>query len=92
MSLQPRMSDRVETAVPGRKSIELVAFYEEFRDYYPQCEMETKGWFVTHVRPDWWIFDIGANIGLFSLFVMSRCRNPAIFAFAPAWTWKTRLA
>jgi FkbH-like protein/FkbM family methyltransferase len=30
------------------------------------------------------VVDIGANIGLFSLFVMSRCRNPAIFAFEPS--------
>jgi FkbH-like protein/FkbM family methyltransferase len=30
------------------------------------------------------VVDIGANIGLFSLFVMSRCRNPAIYAFEPA--------
>src|SRR5205823_13985149 len=30
------------------------------------------------------VVDIGANIGLFSLFVMSRCANPNIFAFEPA--------
>jgi len=30
------------------------------------------------------VVDIGANIGLFSLFVMSRCRNPTIYAFEPA--------
>ncbi len=30
------------------------------------------------------VIDIGANIGLFSLFVMSRCRNPAIFACEPS--------
>jgi FkbH-like protein/FkbM family methyltransferase len=30
------------------------------------------------------VVDIGANIGLFSLFVMSRCANPKIFAFEPA--------
>jgi len=30
------------------------------------------------------VVDIGANIGLFSLFVMSRCRNPKIYAFEPA--------
>ena len=30
------------------------------------------------------VVDIGANIGLFSLFVMSRCANPRIFAFEPA--------
>src|SRR5262249_43944856 len=30
------------------------------------------------------VMDIGANIGLFSLFVMSRCKNPKIYAFEPA--------
>src|SRR5205814_9356085 len=30
------------------------------------------------------VVDIGANIGLFSLFVMSRCVNPKIYAFEPA--------
>jgi FkbH-like protein/FkbM family methyltransferase len=30
------------------------------------------------------VVDIGANIGLFSLFVMSHCRNTKIFAFEPA--------
>ena len=35
------MPDYVETAVPGRPAIELVAYYEEFRDFYPQCELET---------------------------------------------------
>ena len=86
MSLQPRMSDRVETAVPGRKSIELVAFYEEFRDYYPQCEMETKAWFVKHVRPDWWIFDIGANIGYYTILFSQLAPQGRVFAFEPTTT------
>jgi len=30
------------------------------------------------------VVDIGANIGLFSLFVMSRCKDPRIYAFEPA--------
>ncbi len=30
------------------------------------------------------VVDIGANIGLFSLFVLSRCRNPAIYAYEPS--------
>src|SRR5258705_112057 len=30
------------------------------------------------------VLDIGANIGLFSLFVMSRCKNPKIYALEPA--------
>ncbi len=30
------------------------------------------------------IVDIGANIGLFSLFALSRCQNPRIYAFEPS--------
>ncbi len=30
------------------------------------------------------VIDIGANIGLFSLFVLSRCKNPTIFSFEPS--------
>lgn len=29
------------------------------------------------------VFDVGANIGLFTLFVMAHCRNPRIYAFEP---------
>ena len=30
------------------------------------------------------VVDIGANIGLFTLFVLSRCKNPTIFAYEPS--------
>src|SRR4030095_7736449 len=30
------------------------------------------------------VIDIGANIGLFSLFVLSRCKNPAVYAYEPS--------
>jgi len=29
------------------------------------------------------VFDVGANIGLFTLYVIARCRNPRIYAFEP---------
>src|SRR4029078_10192381 len=29
------------------------------------------------------IFDVGANIGLFTLFAHEQCRNPRIYAFEP---------
>jgi len=37
-----------------------------------------------HLQDDAVVLDIGANIGLFSLFVMSRCANASIYACEPA--------
>ena len=80
------MPDRVETAIPGREPIELVSFYEEFRDYYPQCELETKRWFVEHVRPDWWLFDVGANVGYYTILFAQLAPRGRVFAFEPTAT------
>ena len=80
------MQDRVETAIPGRSAIELVSFYEEFRNYYPQCEMETKQWFVQNVQPDWWIFDVGANIGYYSILFSQLAPKGRVHAFEPTST------
>ena len=74
------------TAIPGRPPIELVAFYEEFRDYYPLCEQETKRWFVEHVRPDWWIFDVGANVGYYTILFSQLAPAGRVFAFEPTTT------
>jgi FkbM family methyltransferase len=76
----------VATTVPGREPIELVAYYDEFRDYYPYCELETKRWFVDHVRPDWWIFDIGANVGYYSILFSQLAPAGRVFAFEPTAT------
>ena len=86
MQKQGVMSDRVETAIPGREPIELVSFYDEFRDYYAQCELETKRWFVEHVRPDWWIFDVGANVGYYTILFAQLAPRGRVFAFEPTAT------
>lgn len=86
MHKQGIMPDRVETAIPGREPIELVSFYDEFRDYYPQCELETKRWFVDNVRPDWWIFDVGANVGYYSILFSQLAPRGRVFAFEPTAT------
>src|SRR5262249_2448047 len=80
------MAARIETTIPGREPIELVAFYEEFRDYYPLCELETKRWFVDHIRPDWWMFDIGANVGYYTILFSQLAPRGRVFAFEPTTT------
>ena len=80
------MVDKIETIIPGREPIELVSFYEEFREYYPLCELETKRWFVDHVRPDWWIFDVGANVGYYTILFSQLAPQGRVFAFEPTTT------
>jgi len=80
------MQDRVETSIPGREPIELVAYYDELRDYYAQCELETKRWFVDHVRADWSIFDVGANIGYYTILFSQLAPHGRVFAFEPTAT------
>jgi FkbM family methyltransferase len=78
--------DPVATTIPGRDPIELVAYYEQFRDYYPYCELETKRWFVEHVRSDWWIFDIGANVGYYTILFSQLAPAGRVFSFEPTAT------
>ncbi len=80
------MPDPVETTIPGRSPIELVAYYGEFRDYYPYCELETKRWFVDHVRSDWCIFDIGANVGYYTILFSQLAPKGRVLAFEPTAT------
>ena len=44
----------IESMVPGwnDKAIRLSAYYAEFRDYYPNCEMQTKKWCVDNIGRD----------------------------------------
>ena len=57
----------IKTNVPGMAPIELVSYYDEFLFYYPDCELQTKAWFVEHAQADWVYLDCGANIGYYSI-------------------------
>ena len=71
------------TLVPGHRAIELVAYYREFVDYYPECELQTKRWFVENVQRDWVCFDVGANIGYYSILFSRLAPEGRVYAFEP---------
>jgi FkbM family methyltransferase len=85
---QSAESGIVRTLVPGRPSIELIALYPEFRDYYPDCEMETKGWMVQNVQPDWICFDVGASIGYYTILLWRLAPQGHIWAYEPTTTFE----
>jgi FkbM family methyltransferase len=76
----------MRTRVPGRNAIELVAYYPEFAWYYPECELQTKRWFVERIEPDWVIFDVGANIGYYSILFSQLAPRGRVYAFEPTST------
>jgi FkbM family methyltransferase len=76
----------VFTLVPDRPAIELVAYYQQFIEYYPECELRTKRWFVEHVQPNWVMFDAGANIGYYSILFSRLAPQGRVYAFEPTET------
>jgi FkbM family methyltransferase len=76
----------IQTLVPGGAPIELAAYYDQFTWYYLNCEMETKYWFVQNVQPDWVMFDVGANIGYYSILFSRLAPQGHIHAFEPTKT------
>lgn len=76
----------VVTNIPGRAPIELPAFYESFAWYYPNCELQTKRWFVEHAAADWVYLDCGANIGYYSILFSQLSPNGSIHAIEPTAT------
>ena len=77
----------IETNIPNSAPIKLVAYYEEFIWYYPNCEMQTKRWFVENAKPDWIFLDIGANIGYYSLLFSRLAPEGKVYAFEPTSTF-----
>jgi FkbM family methyltransferase len=78
----------IESMVPGwnDKAIRLSAYYAEFRDYYPNCEMQTKKWCVDNIGRDWHCLDIGANVGIYTSLFCQLCPTGKVWAFEPTET------
>jgi FkbM family methyltransferase len=80
------MKNIAVTKIPGRPDIELPAFYESFSWYYPNCEMQTKKWFVKNAQPDWTYIDCGANIGYYSILFSQLSPQGQVHAVEPTST------
>src|SRR3979490_1604379 len=76
----------IESHVPGEKPVELISYYPEFDWYYPHCEPETKHWFVKNIKEDWTIFDVGANVGVYSVLFSRLAPKGKVIAFEPTST------
>ena len=78
------LGDRRRCVLPNGLEIAHLNQYET--DYLYQEIFEDETYLKHGIRlPDKaTVVDIGANIGMFSLFVLSRCADPTIYAFEPA--------
>lgn len=74
------------TNIPGRPSIELPSSYENFAWYYPNCELQTKAWFVQNAAPDWVYLDCGANIGYYAILFSQLSPRGHVHAIEPTAT------
>jgi FkbM family methyltransferase len=77
-------ADRARYVLPN--GLDIVHLHQYETDYLYK-EIYEDQCYTRHgirLRDDATVVDIGANIGLFSLFVRSRCARPRILAFEPA--------
>lgn len=88
----PSKLEPIQTKVPGTDPIELVAYYKEFVWYYPECELNSKAWFVQNAKPDWVILDCGANVGYYSVLFSRLVPSGKVYAFEPTSTMDFMLA
>jgi len=77
----------IETNIPNSAPIKLIAYYDEFMWYYPNCEMQAKRWFVENAKPDWVFLDVGANIGYYSILFSRLAPEGKVYAFEPTSTF-----
>ncbi|MGH7083875.1 MAG: FkbM family methyltransferase [Acetobacteraceae bacterium] len=77
---------RITTFVPGGAPIALVAWYEKLADYYPESELQTKRWLTENVSSDWVVFDVGANVGTYSILFSRLAPQGSVHAFEPTTT------
>lgn len=58
--------------------------YPEFNNYYRDCEMDTKRWWVNNIKSNWNIIDAGANVGVYTMLFIEKCNK--VYAIEPCKT------
>jgi len=86
LDTQTKVLPVVAANLPGMKPALLISYYEEYAKYYPNAELNTKKWFVDHVKEDWTILDVGANVGYYSIMFSKLAPKGKVFAIEPTET------
>lgn len=76
-------SEPIFLLIPEHDPIELVSYYPDCYDYYSDHELQTKRWFVENVKRDWIIFDVGADVGCYSILFSRLAPEGAVYACEP---------
>ena len=87
MTNLPKM-ELVRSFVPEAEPVELCMYYDHFRTYYRDCELQTKRWLVRNVKHNWNIIDVGANVGIYSILFSKLAKNGQVLAIEPTDTFE----
>lgn len=79
-----KQNDSVIVPVSAKSKIKLYTSSElSAHIYCGAFEWEEREWLFTHLKADDVFFDIGANIGLFTVLAAEKCSNGRVVAFEP---------
>lgn len=74
--------------VPGARPISLPHVYPLSQSYLARAEAQTRRWFVQHVKPDWHVLDVGANVGVYSILASRLATAGRVVALEPTSTFE----
>lgn len=74
----------VESVVPNSPAVILNNVSSEHAGWFTFAEIETKHFLTKALKNDSLVFDVGANIGLYSLFFLQQSSDSKVFAFEPS--------
>ena len=78
----------VESVVPNAQPVVLNNVSQEHAGWFTFAEIETKYFLTRVLQNDSVCFDVGANVGLYSLFFLQQSPGSQVFAFEPSSNFK----